>query len=373
MLTSPPLTDSQRSGLPGSLTIDRLSKRYGTVLALDEVSIEVERGRFVTLLGPSGSGKTTLLMAIAGFVAPSGGAISLDGRPIDHLPPERRDFGMVFQGYALFPHLTVAENVAFPLRVRRQPRAEIEASVRRVLETVQLAPFADRLPRQLSGGQQQRAALARALVFQPKLVLLDEPLSALDKNLRADLQVELKGLHERLGLTFVYVTHDQQEALSMSDEVAILRDGRLIQKGTPRHLYERPASRFVAGFLGRSNFVSGTVEQVSAHAFTYRCGAFALHQAWSESPPATGTSVLVTVRPEKIRILAGRRDDSACNKVVGCVTAFSYLGGLYHLVVDIEHIGRFTVDASTSWHVPVVGEEIVLGWDEDASVQISDQ
>ena len=356
----------------GTLSIEGLTKRYGTVVALDDVSLAVERGRFVTLLGPSGSGKTTLLMSIAGFVAPSAGSIKLDGDPIDHLPPERRNFGMVFQGYALFPHLTVADNVAFALKVRRRPRSEISAAVRRALGMVQLEAFAERLPRQLSGGQQQRAALARALIFEPSLLLLDEPLSALDKNLRSDLQIELRELHRRLGLTFIYVTHDQQEALSMSDEIAIMREGRLVQKGTPAALYEAPTSRFVAGFLGRSNFLGGTVEAVTAGNFAYRCGAFLLRQAGSGG--RARERVLIALRPEKIRLLSGEQGESAPNKVVGRVVTFNYVGGLYHLLVEVEGVGRLTVDAPT-WRrqLPAVGEEIALGWDEDASVPVSEQ
>lgn len=353
------------------LSLDHVTKRYDNVVAVDNVSLQVERGQFLTLLGPSGSGKTTLLMAIAGFVPLSAGSISLDGQPIDHLPPERRNFGMVFQGYALFPHLTVAENVAFPLRVRRRPRAEIAERVRRALDTVQLEGLADRLPRQLSGGQQQRAALARALVFEPSLVLLDEPLSALDKNLRSDLQLELKDLHQRVGLTFIYVTHDQQEALSLSTEIAILRDGRLIQKGKPSELYERPASRFVAGFLGRSNFIQGEVGAMTGGAFAYRCGAHSLRQAESHVRIASGDSVLVTVRPEKIRVLAD--DETAHNRLAGRVVSWSYLGNQFHLIVDVAGIGKLFVETPT-WRreTPVVGQEIVLGWDQDASVPVAE-
>jgi putative spermidine/putrescine transport system ATP-binding protein len=357
----------------GALSIERVTKRYGTVVALDNVSLQIDRGRFVTLLGPSGSGKTTLLMTIAGFVTPSEGSVTIDGKRIDHLPPERRNFGMVFQGYALFPHLSVAENVAFALKVRRRPRAEIAEAVARALAMVQLERFADRLPRQLSGGQQQRAALARALIFQPKLVLLDEPLSALDRNLRSDLQVELRDLHQRLGLTFVYVTHDQQEALSMSDEIAILRDGKLIQKGAPAMLYEKPTSRFVAGFLGRSNFLGGTVEAETAEAVTYRCGTFLMRQSRTEMSFAPGQSILIALRPEKIQLCGADAAPATGNRLVGRLTSFSYLGGFHHLVVEVEGVGRIMVDAPT-WRqeTPAVGQEIALGWDEDASVPVQD-
>jgi len=225
-----------------ALALDGLTKRYGSFTAVDNVSLRVESGEFLTLLGPSGSGKTTILMAVAGFVAPSAGTVLLDGRDITPLPPEKRDFGMVFQGYALFPHMNVAENVGFPLRVRGLSRADRDAKVRAALDLVQLGQFTDRLPKQLSGGQQQRVALARALVFDPNLLLLDEPLSALDKKLRAELQEELKALHQRVGRTFLNVTHDQEEALSLSDRIAILNHGKLIQAGAPAALYELPAT-----------------------------------------------------------------------------------------------------------------------------------
>ena len=240
-----------------SLTLRGISKHYVAVRAVDDVDLVVPRGEFLTLLGPSGSGKTTILMMIAGFVHPTSGDILLDDREITHLPPEKRNFGMVFQGYALFPHMTVEQNVGFPLKVRRMGRAEAEPLISDVLDLVQLAHLRDRLPRQLSGGQQQRVALARALVFSPDILLLDEPLGALDKKLRTEVQIELKDLHRRVGTTFLYVTHDQEEALSMSDRIAIVRDGKFVQMGRPDELYERPASRFVADFLGKSNFFTG--------------------------------------------------------------------------------------------------------------------
>ena len=350
-----------------ALDVEQLSKRYGAAVALDNVCLHVPRGSFVTLLGPSGSGKTTLLMAIAGFVEPSSGSIRLDGKPIGHLPPEKRNFGMVFQGYALFPHLSIADNVAFPLKIRGVAKTEITTRVRQALDSVQLARFAGRMPRQLSGGQQQRVALARALVFQPDLLLLDEPLSALDRNLRLDMQTELKDLHERVGLTFIYVTHDQQEALSMSDEIAILRDGRLIQQAAPATLYERPATRFVAEFLGRSNFLPGRVETVAADGFSYRCGPHLLHQAGAG--PAVGEAVLVTLRPEKLR-MAG---EAPGNRLPGRVAGFSYLGDTTQIRVDVDGVGRIAV-SQPSWRGNPVepGEAIELGWDHDASVAVAE-
>ena len=355
-----------------SLSLDRVSKTYGEVKALDEVSLKVERGEFLTLLGPSGSGKTTLLMAIAGFVAPSSGEISLDGAPIQHLPPERRNFGMVFQGYALFPHLSVFRNIAFPLEVRRRPRAEIERRVRQALDLVQLGALAERLPRQLSGGQQQRVALARALVFTPHLLLLDEPLSALDRKMRAEVQLELKALHRRIGLTFIYVTHDQEEALSMSDRVAILRNGKLLQHGPPQALYERPATRFVAEFLGKSNFLTGEIKEHAANRFTYRCGGVRFVQACPDRRPAIGSKGLMALRPERIAIVGdGPKPE---NTVTGTISSWSYLGTSFHLLVDTPDTGQLAVTAPTWRHgaPPAPGQSITVGWDADASISIED-
>jgi putative spermidine/putrescine transport system ATP-binding protein len=354
-----------------SLHIRNLSKHYGQVRAVDDVSFTVERGAFLTLLGPSGSGKTTILMAIAGFVDPTSGDILVDDRIITKLPPEQRNFGMVFQGYALFPHLTVGENVAFPLRVRKRPKAEIQDRVRQALDLVQLAHLADRLPKQLSGGQQQRVALARALVFQPELLLLDEPLSALDKKLRADLQWELKTLHERVGMTFIYVTHDQEEALSMSDDIAILRDGRVVQAGSPAQLYDRPLTRFVADFLGKSNFLAGTVESVDGGGFTYRCGGRRFLQA--NAVGATGKPVLVSLRPEKIDVAAGE-PTGAANALPAEILRWSYFGTGVHFLVSAEGVGELTV-TRPSWRLNVPlesGRRVWLTWAADASVPVTD-
>jgi putative spermidine/putrescine transport system ATP-binding protein len=359
------------ASLRESLAVRNLSKHYGATRAVDDVSLAIARGRFVTLLGPSGSGKTTILMAIAGFVQPTAGDILVDRAPITALPPERRNFGMVFQGYALFPHMTVAENVAFPLRVRKVARAETEARVREALDLVQLGHLADRRPQQLSGGQQQRVALARALVFQPALLLLDEPLSALDKKLRAELQVELKDLHRRVGLTFIYVTHDQEEALSMSDGIAILRDGKLVQEGTPDALYERPATRFVADFLGKSNFLAGRVEAVRHDGFSYTVDGARFVQH-GPADLAQGAAALVALRPEKIDVLGD--GDSAENSIEGTIAAWSYFGASFSLLVDTPALGRLQV-AVPAWRCPVEpaeGRPVRLGWSGEASVRVLD-
>src|SRR5689334_22179679 len=249
------------------ISIRDVTKTYGRTKALDNVSLEIASGEFITLLGPSGSGKTTLLMVLAGFIRPDCGEIWFGDRDISLAPPHKRDVGMVFQNYALFPHMTVAGNLAYPLKLRRLSRAEIEERVRRTLDLVQLSGFGDRQVHQLSGGQRQRVALARAIIFEPRILLMDEPLSALDKNLREKMQLEIRRLHDRLGLTSVYVTHDQREALTMSDRIAVLNRGHLVQLDQPRDLYEQPASRFIADFIGETHCVPVDVHDGKALLF----------------------------------------------------------------------------------------------------------
>lgn len=355
------------------LNVEGVTKLYGEFAALDNVSLAVRRGEFLTLLGPSGSGKTTLLMSIAGFVQPDRGDIQLDRRSIVRLPPERRNFGMVFQGYALFPHLTVFDNVAFPLRIRKCSQADVQAKVNAALDLVQLASRADRYPRQLSGGQQQRVALARAMVFTPHLLLLDEPLSALDKNLRSEMQDELKRLHKRIGLTFIYVTHDQDEALSMSDRIAVMRDGRIIQHGSPSELYDQPATTFVANFLGRSNFLRGNVEALVPGGFAFAHQGTRFSQALPGSDgPAPGRDVVVALRPEKISIIdGGARSD---NVLKGVIAEWNYLGAQFRLVVDTLEFGAVVVVIPTwrSGAPPATGQPVSIGWDASAGTLVSD-
>jgi putative spermidine/putrescine transport system ATP-binding protein len=355
-----------------TLHVRSLSKHYGRVRAVDDVSFTVRRGDFLTLLGPSGSGKTTILMAIAGFIEPTAGDILVDDRVITRLPPERRNFGMVFQGYALFPHLSVAGNVGFPLDVRRMPRREASRRVRQALDLVHLTELADRFPKQLSGGQQQRVALARALVFQPDLLLLDEPLSALDKKLRAELQWELKSLHQRVGMTFIYVTHDQEEALSMSDEVAILRDGALVQSGSPSELYDQPRTRFVADFLGKSNFLEGIVEGSHAQGFACRCGPHRFVQA-APGPSRAGQPIVLSLRPEKI-ILTADEAPGAVNSVVAEIVSWSYLGADVHVLVAAAGMSQLAVTRPT-WRLDVPlspGKRVWLSWDADAATVVAE-
>jgi spermidine/putrescine ABC transporter ATP-binding subunit len=281
----------------GHLTLAGLTCRYGGVAAVDGIDLDIAPGEFVALLGPSGSGKTTTLMMVAGFTPPTAGDIALNGRSIAALPPERRNIGVVFQNYALFGHMTVADNIAFPLKMRGMDKQVIATKVREALALVRLDGLGERLPRQLSGGQQQRVALARALVFGPDLLLMDEPLGALDKNLREQVQVELRRIHRELGATILYVTHDQGEALTMADRVALMDKGRLVQVGRPDDLYERPVDRFVAEFIGESNLVPGRSAEAG---WFVAAGGIRLPVAADRVQIAGGAEGLLVIRPEKL-------------------------------------------------------------------------
>jgi spermidine/putrescine ABC transporter ATP-binding subunit len=286
----------------GRLTLTRLTKRYPGTTAVDAIDLEIGSGEFLTLLGPSGSGKTTTLMMVAGFTPPSDGEIAIDGRPITGMAPEHRNLGVVFQNYALFPHMSVFDNVAFPLRMRRQPKADIRARVDAALGLVHLGGLGERLPRQLSGGQQQRVALARALVFDPGLLLMDEPLGALDRNLREQMKLEIKRIHRDVGVTVLYVTHDQEEALTMSDRVALMNRGRIEQLGSAEDLYERPQNRFVAEFIGESNLIPGRVETADGGPVFVTAAGMRLPAPPTTLAPRAGQTCALMVRPEKIAI-----------------------------------------------------------------------
>lgn len=282
-----------------SLEIQKIDKFYGVHQALFDVSLSIGAGEFVTLLGPSGSGKTTLLKILAGFETVSKGEIRLGGRDITELKPEARNFGLVFQGYALFPHMTVRENIAYPLKVRRMARDAVEARVKEMLDLVQLARFIDRKPSELSGGQQQRVALARALAFKPEVLLLDEPMSALDKKLRVDLQEELRQIHQSLGTTFINVTHDQEEAMHMSDRIAVMNHGRIEQFDTAFSLYRHPGTRFVADFIGKSNIFSGELTREGEGSAIFR--AEGLELRLDPEGRASGAADLM-IRPEDLAL-----------------------------------------------------------------------
>jgi putative spermidine/putrescine transport system ATP-binding protein len=323
---------------PSFVRFAGVQKTYdGVSLVVKQLDLDIARGEFLTLLGPSGSGKTTCLMMLAGFEAPTAGEIALDGRRIDAVPPHRRDIGMVFQNYALFPHMTVGENVAFPLSVRRLGKAEIAERVRKALDMVRLGGLASRRPAQLSGGQQQRVALARALVFEPKLVLMDEPLGALDKQLRENMQYEIKHLHERLGVTVVYVTHDQGEALTMSDRVAVFDQGRIQQLATPDQLYERPANAFVARFIGESNSLSGRVRAEGANGYCDVEVDGALVRALAVNVAGEGAATTLSLRPERVELAAGG-GEGLPNRFPGRVEELIYHGD--HIRTRISLLGH---------------------------------
>jgi spermidine/putrescine ABC transporter ATP-binding subunit len=307
------------------VSLAALEKSFDRAKAVAGVSLDIQAGEFLTLLGPSGSGKTTTLMMIAGFEAPTAGDIAIDGASVIAMPPYRRNIGMVFQNYALFPHLTVAENIGFPLKQRGVPKAERKALIGQALELVHLPGYGDRYPRQLSGGQQQRVALARAIVFQPRLLLMDEPLGALDKQLRENLQLEMRRLHADLGITFIYVTHDQEEALTMSDRIAVMNDGLVAQVGTPEDLYDRPASRFVAGFIGESNFLPATVCGLEGDIVVAECEG-AVIRATCPVRPAGGDKVTLTTRPERMRFADGAATAGLHNRIKVTVTEAVFAG-----------------------------------------------
>ena len=279
-----------------------LHKRYGDFAAVDGVSLDVRKGEFLTFLGSSGSGKTTTLNMIAGFDEPTSGEILLNGSAVTGLPPQKRNIGMVFQRYTLFPHMSVADNVAFPLSVRSLSKSEIRDRVQGALRLVQLERFAARRPNQLSGGQQQRVALARALVYEPQLLLMDEPLGALDKKLREEIQLEIRKLHHRLGVTILYVTHDQEEALRMSDRIAVFEHGKIVQVGSGEDLYCRPATAFVAGFIGNSNFLQGEVADRRGGEAAIRWAGESLLIVRDQSVGAVGSAVRIMIRPEEIAL-----------------------------------------------------------------------
>ncbi len=308
-----------------AVTVRNVTKRYGELRALDDVTLEFPDGAFFALLGPSGSGKTTLLRAVAGFVEPEEGEILIDGADVAHIPAHRRNIGMVFQNYALFPHLTVFDNVAFGLSVRGAARSEARGKVARMLDLVRLSGLDRRKPRQLSGGQQQRVALARALVTEPKVLLLDEPLGALDKRLRQEMQIELKQIQRAVGITAIFVTHDQEEALTLSDRIALIDEGRLVQSGAPGEIYERPGTRFAASFLGDANFLSGRVEGngVAVDGVGHVATAARL-------PPGEAT---LAVRPEKMRLVAPEAAAEG-NRIGGTISQRVFSGASVTYIVE---------------------------------------
>jgi putative spermidine/putrescine transport system ATP-binding protein len=342
------------------LSIRHVAKSYGSVQAVEDISLDISKGEFVSFLGPSGSGKTTTLTMIAGFETPTRGEIFLNGKDLSALRPWQRNIGMVFQNYALFPHMSVARNIAFPLKMRGQSSAEIERRVAEVLRLVGLAAFAERHPRELSGGQQQRVAVARGLVFNPDVLLLDEPLGALDKNLREQMQVELKRIHRDSGTTMIYVTHDQTEAMTMSDRIAVFSQGRLEQIGAPLDVYHRPLTRFVGEFVGDSNFFSARRETVEGPLVVDGIGPIRLP---AERLAALGPSTAfdVMVRPERLRLLGAETSGELNTADVKVATLVNYgdsvlvLGEVNQAPVRLRIAGDLPPDCRE-------GEIVKAGW-----------
>jgi putative spermidine/putrescine transport system ATP-binding protein len=340
-----------------------VEKTYdGDALVVRDLNLAIERGEFLTLLGPSGSGKTTTLMMLAGFEQPTHGRIFLDGKSIESTPPHKRDIGVVFQNYALFPHMTVEENLAFPLAVRKRPKPEIAEKVARALDLVRLSTLGKRRPGQLSGGQQQRVALARALVFEPKLVLMDEPLGALDKQLREHMQLEIKHIHQNLGVTVVYVTHDQGEAMTMSDRIAVFSDGRIQQLASPPDLYERPQNAFVAQFIGENNRLPGKVVAIDGEMCRAELATGETVRAVAVNVAGPGARTTLSIRPERVRLEPGA--DDCANRFTARVEELIYLGDQTRIRLAVCGTDDFIVKVPAGHQAIAhgLGESVRIGW-----------
>ncbi len=360
-------TAARNAPLDGApeVSLRQVTKAFGSVTAVDDVSLDIRAGEFFSLLGPSGCGKTTTLRMIGGFEEPTAGRIELRGRDVTADPPDKRPVNMVFQNYALFPHLTVFENIAFGLRRRKVPEAEIRQRVADALELVHLPGYEARKPNQLSGGQQQRVALARALVNRPNVLLLDEPLGALDLKLRQRLQLELKRIQAEVGITFVYVTHDQEEALTMSDRIAVMSAGRVEQLGTPEELYDKPATRFVADFIGRTNLLRGTVRSIDRGRATVELSSGEATEAAADGL-ATGRAIELSVRPEVVHLRTAGSSDRALH---GRVEQAAYLGSAFSYLVRTNGGLELTAHSPKQDGRLVVGTHVDIEWrPEDALV-----
>lgn len=331
----------------GTIAFRGITKRFGSVVAVDGIDLEVGAGEFLSLLGPSGSGKSTLLMIVAGFETPTSGSIAVGERDLTYVAPNKRGIGMVFQRYALFPHMTVAQNVAFPLRMRGVLKTEIGPRVERALALVHLQHYGARMPGQLSGGQQQRVAVARALVFEPRVLLMDEPLGALDKKLREELQIEIKKLHERLGVTIIYVTHDQEEALTMSDRIAVMDKGKIQQVGSPTALYHAPNSSFVADFIGKMNFLNGYVQAIDEARVNILVAGGIVGIPRSQLAPGTalvtGQPIRIAARPESIAVT-----ETSAGSISGEIETSVFLGSHRKLIVRTDDGTQLQIQVPSS-------------------------
>ncbi len=360
---------------PGAVELRSLSKYYGPAVAVDNVSLTVQAGEFLSLLGPSGCGKTTTLRLIGGFELPDDGSIQISGRHVEDLPPHKRPVNTVFQAYALFPHMKVADNVAYGLRLSGVPKAEVAQRVSRALEMVRMGAFAGRKPAQLSGGQQQRIALARALVNRPAVLLLDEPMSALDRKLREEMQVELKLLQREVGTTFIFVTHDQEEALSMSDRIAVMKDGRIEQIGTASDVYDAPESAFVAGFIGRQNSFDGTISRFDSAGVSVQTAGLSLFSARpvkGSVPASSGAQVTAAIRPESVTVTTpastvAPESPSPVNSIGGTLLGVSELGHSLQLVIHTPNDNQILARLPRAANPPTeLGSPVLCSWSADA-------
>ena len=345
--------------------LKRVYKAYGTTTALHEIDLLIEEGEFLTLLGPSGCGKTTTLRLIAGFIEPTRGTILLGNEDVTRLPPHRREIGMVFQDYALFPHMTVRDNIGFGLKERGASRREIERRAVELLELIRLPHIALRYPSELSGGQAQRVAFARAIAHPPKVLLMDEPLGALDLKLRETMQLELRRLQQALKITTVFVTHDQGEAMSMSDRIAVMNQGRIEQIGSAEDIYRDPSNRFVASFVGQINLIDGTVTGTQAGYTTLETKQSQLIRLLDPKQFSAGKSCSAAIRPEKMRLVDGTAPQGAVNTLDGHVVARSFAGSLVKLVVDIGEERPLVIEDRPSALEAAVGEKVRVGWSQD--------
>ncbi len=342
---------------------EKVDKSYdGEILVVEDLNVDIPKGEFLTMLGPSGSGKTTTLMMLAGFETPTSGEIYLDGEAISSIPPYKRGIGMVFQNYALFPHMTVNENLSFPLEVRKINKSEIKDKVAKALSMVELQDFGNRMPMQLSGGQQQRVALARALVFEPRLVLMDEPLGALDKKLREQMQYEIKHIHANIGITVVYVTHDQSEALTMSNRIAVFNDGKIQQISTPDVLYEKPECSFVAQFIGENNQLKGKVKSINGNTCVVKTDKGEEIKSLKVNVGAVGDGSTVSLRPERVEINSS--DTNFENSFNGTVKELIYLGDHIRTRVEVCGNDQFIVKVPNSYKGANLkeGTSVKLSW-----------
>jgi spermidine/putrescine transport system ATP-binding protein len=357
---------ADRDGRTQDVRLIDVTKRFGEVVAVDHISLDIRAGEFFSLLGPSGCGKTTTLRMLGGFEQPDEGAIELGGEDVAGLPPHRRDVNTVFQSYALFPHLNVFDNVAYGLRRKKVPRDQVAGRVRGILDLVDLAGFEARRVTQLSGGQQQRVALARALVNSPRVLLLDEPLGALDLKLRKQMQIELKSIQHEIGITFIYVTHDQEEAMTMSDRLAVMRNGRIEQVGPPQEVYEQPATQFVAGFLGASNLLDGTVGPADGQDRIVSLASGERLHVPAHAVPAAGSRIRVGVRPEKIRLAPAGHAPPGDNAIRGVVGVATFVGVSNVYAIEAAGGQTMTVYAqnlgTSTDRPPGPGDAVTLSW-----------